>query len=300
MRALRDARQMSEKDTAKVYRIVLSEALSFANAVASSKETIQSSIRATGSLGTYNQYYAEALEIVEKASAAGSMSPLQSTSLRATLDKWHGQSEEFVAKIVGLTKNNESDKLIQITKEIDRKVTSQQQMLQSISEVVSSGIKAWSSIDSFFDLKSSEIEYTNVFEGMAHKDLLEMLLKWIETRNSKTRLFCDIIHGPKESGIDIIARLYPNGTESFGMQLKNNDDVLAKDFATKLKAQITDSKKHPIKGLLVFFAAQITDPSIEAKIRSILSELSQIKERFIRAIPPEKTATIIGEAMNRS
>jgi len=286
---------MSEKDTAKVYRIILGETFGLADAMAPSKGTIQSAILATGSLGEYNQYYAEASEIVERVSTAGSMSPSQVSSLRTTLDKWHGLSEEYSTLIIDLTKKDESKKLIDITDEINQKVKDQQQTLQSILEVVSSGIVAWRHIDSFFDVKTSDIENTNIFKGTAHKDLLDLLLKWIETRNSKIKLFCEVIHGPRESGIEIIAKLYPNGNEAFGIQLKNDDDVKAKDFPTKLKAQITDSKKHTIRGLMIFFAADMTNPNVERKIKGMLSELSQIKDQFVRTIPPEKTVTIVRE-----
>lgn len=84
-------------------------------------------------------------------------------------------------------------------------------------------------------------------------------------------------------------------TEKFGIQVKNNNDVIAKDFTTKLKAQITESKKHSILGLIILFAADTTETAIESKIRIMQSDLSQIKERYTKAVPPEKIITMIKE-----
>jgi len=156
------------------------------------------------------------------------------------------------------------------------------------------GTKVWNQIESFFNVESSDLQKTAFFKDMAHSDLLKLLLKWIETRNRKARVFGQIIHGPKESGIDIIAQI-SEYNEKFGIQLKNNDDVKAKDFTTKIKAQVTDSRKHELRGLVVVFAADLTDNSIEGKVRGIVSEFSQMKDALIKVVPPQKAFTIINE-----
>ena len=71
------------------------------------------------------------------------------------------------------------------------------------------------------------------------------------------------------------------------------EDVKAKDFSQKLKAQITDSKKHKVQGLILFFAANMTDGSVEKKISNILSEISQIDDTFIKPISPERVLTYL-------
>jgi hypothetical protein len=123
---------------------------------------------------------------------------------------------------------------------------------------------------------------------------VDWLFKWIETKNGE-KFFGDVIHGPKESGIDIVVQVSSGSKQKFGIQVKNNDDVKAKDFASKLKAQITESKKHQIQGLILFFAADMTDDSVESKISSILSEISQMNDIFIRPISPERAISIIKE-----
>jgi hypothetical protein len=286
--------RMSDSNKPKVYRIVLTEVLGLAEAVAPS--TIQSAIRATGSFGQYNQYYEEASRILEKASTAGTISPNDVSSIRATLDKWRGLSEEYKIKIVELTKENEPEKLVDIKKEIDEQVPGQQEMIQAMHEKML-GTKIWSNVTGFFAAKISDKEKTAFFEDTPHAKIVDWLFKWIETKNNEN-FFGEIIHGTRESGVDIIVQVSSGSKQKFGIQVKNNEDVKAKDFSQKLKAQITDSKKHKVQGLILFFAANMTDGSVEKKISNILSEISQIDDTFIKPISPERAITIISEVIS--
>jgi hypothetical protein len=155
-------------------------------------------------------------------------------------------------------------------------------------------------IESFFDVPSSKTKDTEIFKGKSHSDLVEMLVKWVERRNGSIKLFGQIIHGPREAGIDFVAKVCSDFIDKVGIQLKNNDDVKEKDFTSKLKAQVLDSKKHSLRSLIVVFAADMTDGSVEGKVRGMLSELSQLNDASIKSVPPEKTATMIKEVISRA
>lgn len=60
-----------------------------------------------------------------------------------------------------------------------------------------------------------------------------------------------------------------------------------------LKAQMMDSKKHQLQGLIVFLAADLNDESVEKKVNYVLADISQMKDPSIIAISPERAATII-------
>jgi len=289
---------MPEKDVGKVYHVVITDTIGLSDSIGLSKDTIESAFAATGSLAKYTHYYQEAFKIVEKASIAGSMNASDISTLQKTLGEWHKWNEEWNTNIIELTRKNESEKLKTIDKSINEKIPEMLRMITVIYDKTA-GPKAWNQIEGFFNVKSSDKEKTTVFKGTSHSDLLELLLKWIETKNGEVKLFGQIIHGPRESGIDIIAQT-SEGNEKVGIQLKNNDDVKAEDFTTKIKAQVTDSRKHQLRGLVVIFAANMTDNSIEAKVRGIVSEFSQMKETLIKVVPPENTFTIIDEIITRA
>jgi len=284
---------MSEKEEGKVHRIVLTEALSIADTIAPS--TIQSALKATGSLAQYDQYYAEALGTVERAAQAGSMNPHDISMIKETLRNWRRLSEDYHNKIIDLTKEEKPEKLIDIKQEIDEHIPSQRRMIHNMYEKIV-GTTTWNKLIGFFDVSSSNKEETAFFKGKSHQALVELLVEWIETID-KEKVFGNIIHGPREAGLDVIVQVSSGYKPKFGIQIKNNEDIEAKDFALRLKAQITESKKHKIQGLIIFLAADMTENSVESKIVSILSDISQMDDPFVKAIAPERAMTIISKVI---
>lgn len=115
----------------------------------------------------------------------------------------------------------------------------------------------------------------------------------VEVVNAQSKFFGKPIHGPREAGIDIVVETCFEFAAKLGIQVKNNNDLKEEEFTNKIKAQITDSKKHALHGLIIFIAADLTDKSIKSKVAGIISDISQMKNEFIEVIPPEKALTII-------
>ena len=284
---------MAEKECGKVYRIVLGEVMTYADTVTHS--TLQSAISATGSYGQYQQYFEEASKILEKASLAGTISPYDIKYMQSALDEMTKISEGYQKTIIDLTKKNDGDRIVAVKAEIDDKILGQQQMISEMYEKTV-GPKTWKAILGFFGIERSEKDKTAIFKGMAHKEIVALLAKWVETKDEK-KMFSDVIHGLGESGIDITVQVISQSNQKFGIQVKNNDDVKQDNFATTLKAQITESKAHHLIGLILFFAADVTDRSVEMKISSILSSISQWNDPSIVAISPERAVTILNQVL---
>ena len=250
---------MTEKEEGKVYRIVLAEVMGMAGTVVPS--TIQSAISATGSFGQYQQYFEEASRILKRGSMEGTISPNDITYMKEAIERMSEMSRGYQTRIIDLTKRNEVEKLAIVKGDIDGHIPDQQKMIQEMYEKTL-GTKAWQKLSGFFAVESSGTEKTAFFKGLPHKEIVALLVKWIQMRDSG-KMFGDIIHGLGESGLDIIVQVISPSNPRFGIQVKNNEDVAATDFPTKLKAQITESKAHQIRGLILFFAADVTNSSIE-------------------------------------
>lgn len=283
---------MSEKEeTGKAYKLILSEAINLSGSFTVSQATIQ----ATGSLATYDYYFREASRIADSASKAGSMTAADFEGIQKNLSEWYNWSEKWSSRISEGLFRNSQEEILTVDKEISEKISDQKEMITAIYKTVVG--TRWKKIDDFFNVKSSSQEETTVFKDMKHSDILTLLLKWLENKNGATKLFASIIHGLGEEGVDIIVETCEECPERFGIQLKNNNDVKDKDFPTKIKAQITDSKKHKIVGLLIIFAADLTDATIRDRIRGLISDLSQMSDTFVKVFSPEKALTIMREEM---
>lgn len=282
---------MSEKEAGKVSKIVLSDALNLSGSFTVSQATIQ----ATGSLAIYDYYFREASRIANSALRAGSMTPADFENIQKNLSEWYGWSEKWSTQISEGVLKNSREEIAAVDKQIVEKIPDQREMITAIYKTVVG--TRWNKMEDFFNVKSSSQEETAIFKDMKHSELLTLLLKWIENKNGSTKMFANIIHGLTEEGVDIIVETCEECPERFGMQLKNNEDVKQKDFSTKIKAQMIDSKKHKIVGLLVMFAADATDVTVRDRIRSLMSDLSQMNDTFVKAFPPEKVLSMMREVM---
>ena len=68
-----------------------------------------------------------------------------------------------------------------------------------------------------------------------------------------------------------------------------------KDFTLRIKAQITEAKKHQLQGLIIFLAADMTDKSVESKVNSIISDISQMNDSSLIVISPERAVIVLTE-----
>ena len=281
---------MSKKEEEKIYHVVIKDTIGLSDSIATS--TIKSTLAATGSLAQYDQYYNELKETVNRAAQAGSMNPSDDSVINNTLDEWRGLSENYYSKIIDFSKQNEPVELDSIKKEIDMRIPDQQKMIQEIYEKIV-GNEIFDKLTCLFNVKTCSKEETDYLKKIPHASIVKWVLQWIETKDKK--LFGDIIHGLNEAGIDIILQVSFGTKPKLGIQVKNDGDIKDKQFALKLKAQITDSKRHQIEGLIIFLAGDMTNPSVDYNVTKIISELSQMNDSSLAVISPEKAMTIIKE-----
>jgi hypothetical protein len=118
-----------------------------------------------------------------------------------------------------------------------------------------------------FSVESCPKEETKFFVGIPHETILKWLLSWVEAKDKP--LFGDVTHGLQEGGIDILIQVCTGTKPKFGIQVKNDNDLKEKDFTQKIKAQITDTKKHKLQGLIIVLAADMNDKSVEGRVNGI-------------------------------
>jgi hypothetical protein len=285
-----------KKEEGKVYRVFINENMGFSEATSSL--TIRTTVAATGSLAQYEQYYNETSAAVERAAHAGSLSPSEVSSVRQTLEKWRELSQGYYQQIQNLSKDEKPAEIAEVKKKIDSEIPMQQKLLEEVHERIV-GTEGWKKVTSIFEVKSSSKKDTAFFKDKSHSDLIYWLLKWIE-QNDKEKMLANIIHGPSENGVDISVFQAISGVKpKFGIQLKNNKDILEKDFARDIKAQITDAKKHQLQGLIVFLSGNMMDSTVEKKVSNILAEISEMKDPSLIAISPERAMTIISSVAGK-
>ena len=146
-----------------------------------------------------------------------------------------------------------------------------------------------------FALDSCAKEDTKFFVKIPHETILKWLLTWVEAKDRE--LFGDVTHGLQEGGIDILIQVCSGEKPKFGIQVKNDNDLKEKDFTQKMKAQITDTRKHRLQGLIIVLAADMNDKSVEGRVNGIISEVSQMDDPSLTVISPQRALTIIKQVI---
>lgn len=258
------------------------------------QDTINAYKMVSETLSTAQSYYKEATRRIDIATARGTISPTDAKGIQQVLMKWYDLSKQWDQRVKEATAKGDGTKLLDTDREMKEKLPI---LIKEIHDEIVGYKPVWNEIRGLFGVQSSNEKETAVFRDMSHERLLNDFRKWLEKRNTERKIFGNIIHGPREAGIDIIAEISSEPRIKIGVQIKDNDDIKKKDFPKKVKAQITNSKKHDLKGLIIVFCGDLTDnrkPRVKDRVRGMISDLSQVKNRII-AIPPEKALTILRE-----
>lgn len=256
--------------------------------------TIDAYRTASGTLSTFQSYYQEASRLIDIAVARGTISPAYAEGIRRVLSKWYDYSDQWTQRVKEAAVADDRTKLLDTDREMKGELSTLSQKVQEIHAEIVGYKPVWNEIRDLFSVQSSNEEETAVFRNITHERLLHDFRKWLEKRNMDKKIFGNITHGLREAGIDIIAETSSEPRIKIGVQVKDNNDVKKEDFAKQVKTQITDSKKHDVKGLIIVFCGDLTDNSVREKVRGMTSELSQMKN-YIKTVPPEKALTILRE-----
>jgi hypothetical protein len=119
------------------------------------------------------------------------------------------------------------------------------------------------------------------FEKKLHDDSVEELRQYL-IKNK--RLIGDpqleFLQGLNDHGVDLILKTHNN--IKIGFQIKSHDDVSRDNFASKVKAQMTESAFHGIHKLYILICSPYESgkDKYKARISHLLSELSSYKTNY--------------------
>jgi hypothetical protein len=139
---------------------------------------------------------------------------------------------------------------------------------------------------------AAEVRLTKAFRKQRHQDMLARLQKKADAELcGQPRV--SIIHSLHEAGCDLTIDW---GTEAkYGVQLKSHDDISSSGFASSTVSQIQDSRQHGLQHLYVLLAGDLTDKAQAQKVRSLISRVSKMKDKYVRVVPPERLWTLLFE-----
>jgi len=253
---------------------------------------------ASGSLTSWRNYYTEASKIVNQ---MGSLDPNLYpviNELKHILEQWQNHDLEWSSQIEDASRDDNADRI----RDYDYKIKKEsyyikEYVIQIYDSTNDKPIR--DKIFELFNIEAVETERTQYLKELNHYKIVELCNKWLENKRKSLGLgiSSNIIHNMREAGIDIIVNT-PELNMKFGIQIKSNNDVKEENFERNVKAQITDSKKHDIKGLIIILAADMTEKSVEIKVKGLISDLDQLKGESIIIIPPEKLVTLLKEVEN--
>jgi len=125
---------------------------------------------------------------------------------------------------------------------------------------------------------------------MLHDDLLRQFVAYLNAHRHFLG-YCHIeeCHALNDNGVDIILR---SESVKIGFQLKSHFDVKEKDFASKVKRQMTESLAHALDLYVILICCPMQDgkPPLSHKISHLLNELSILHTPYHVAFGPQNAA----------
>lgn len=141
---------------------------------------------------------------------------------------------------------------------------------------------------------SSNEEAQEFFKDKNHEGLIGLFIKFLGDNQVH-------IGHPKitpsqalnDHGVDIILE-FPDTTK-IGIQIKSPIDVASKDFAPKVKAQMSESKYHGVEKWYLFICSPISGVAFNFtdKIGHLINELSGYKTSYHAVYTPQQTCNIL-------
>lgn len=147
-------------------------------------------------------------------------------------------------------------------------------------------------IQTFLWRCTAEVALTKAFRKERHGDMLDCLQRKADAGLSG-RPRVSIMQSLHDAGCDLTIDW---GTEAkYGVQLKSHGDISKPDFASSTVRQIQDSRQHDLQRLYVLLAGDLTDKAQAQKVRSLVSRVSKMNDKYVRVVPPERLWTLVFE-----
>lgn len=149
-------------------------------------------------------------------------------------------------------------------------------------------------VSSLFNRGLSAPSQTAFFENKKHDDTVSDLQSYL-AKNTFLIGAAKITttQSLNDHGVDLIAE-FPNGTK-IGFQIKSHVDVQQKDFAMKVKAQLSDSKFHALDKWYLLICSPLKDSETDytSKIQHLINEFSGYKSNYHAVYNPQQCANIL-------
>lgn len=130
-------------------------------------------------------------------------------------------------------------------------------------------------------------EDTSLFSDMLHDELIRQFVGYLNAHRHFLG-YCQIeeCHALNDNGVDIILR---GESVKIGFQLKSHFDVKEKEFASKVKRQMTESFAHALDLYVILICCPVQEgkPPFSHKISHLLNELSVLHTPYHVAFGPQ-------------
>lgn len=142
-------------------------------------------------------------------------------------------------------------------------------------------------------LKVGEAD-TKPLSSLSHQDLVEIVKAFVADYTAHTGIAAGskTTQGLSDCGTDVLASCLDGKHRlNVGFQVKSNDEIkrVSKDSTQRtINAQITESRRHKLDHLIVVLGGDMTDRSVNAKCRAILSGLHG--DDYVIVVEPETMA----------
>lgn len=143
---------------------------------------------------------------------------------------------------------------------------------------------------------STEEEAQAFFLDKKHDELLQLFAQYVESvPNFVGNPKITLSQALNDHGVDVILE-FPDTTK-IGLQIKSPGDVESKDFAPKVKAQMSESQVHGLDKWYLFICSPIRNDKNDysMKIATIINELSSYKTSYHVVYNPQQACNILSQ-----
>ncbi|MDD5208947.1 MAG: hypothetical protein PHV36_06150 [Elusimicrobiales bacterium] len=140
---------------------------------------------------------------------------------------------------------------------------------------------------------TTEAEATSILSGVTGRGkngYNTQLQEWLESNPAvfPEKVSVEDIDHPQDDGLDVIVTGIAT-KERIGFQIKSDNDLKAKDFAQKLKAQITDASSRKASLIVIIFACTPSEVN-KQKYKYIQNHFDGYHRDDILILPPSRAA----------
>lgn len=145
-------------------------------------------------------------------------------------------------------------------------------------------------------LYEADAEETRDLEPIAHDVLVDATNEFLFHHGPRFGIssWADMTQGLRDSGVDAVWHYSADGAkQELGVQVKSAGDFRRdKSFRKSVMSQIAESRKYTLSHLMLCLCADITSPSNREKARGVLAEVTQMTDKYVYPVTPEKMVGI--------